>query len=90
MNFLFIISDTLRRDYLNCYADTAAVSGFAGGVRTPHLDALAAESVVMTRCYEGSFPTIPMLAPSSIVVTVRISRYSPSIEAEWQDYESFK
>lgn len=59
MNFLFIISDTLRRDYLNCYADTAAVSGFAGGVRTPNLDALAAESVVMERCYEGSFPTIP-------------------------------
>ena len=59
MNFVFIITDTLRRDYLNCYADTAEVSGFEGGVHTPSLDALAAESTVMERCYEGSFPTMP-------------------------------
>jgi len=59
MNILFIISDTLRRDYLNCYADSAEVSGFTGGVRTPSLDALAAEATVMERCYEGSFPTMP-------------------------------
>jgi len=59
MNLLFIISDTLRRDYLSCYADTEKVSGLRGGVRTPHLDALAAESMVLDRAYEGSFPTMP-------------------------------
>lgn len=51
VNLVVIISDTLRRDYLGCYGNT--------WVRTPNIDALADESIVLDRCYAGSFPTIP-------------------------------
>ncbi len=51
MNLVVIISDTLRRDYLGCYGN--------GWVHTPHINALAAASIVLDRCYAGSFPTIP-------------------------------
>ena len=54
MNFIVIISDTLRRDFLGCYGNT--------WVQTPNIDALARESVVFDRCYTGSFPTMPMRA----------------------------
>lgn len=53
MNFLVIVSDTVRRDHLDCYG---------GAVGTPHLDALAAESVVFDHAYSGSFPTLPCRA----------------------------
>ena len=51
MNFVIIISDTLRWDHL----------GASGNpwIRTPNLDRLAAESLVFDRAYTGSFPTIP-------------------------------
>ncbi len=51
MNLVVIISDTLRRDFLGCYGND--------WVKTPNIDALAAESIVLDRCYAGSFPTIP-------------------------------
>jgi arylsulfatase A-like enzyme len=51
MNFIVIVSDTVRLDHLGCYGGTA--------VRTPALDALAAQSVIFDRCYVSSFPTIP-------------------------------
>ncbi len=51
MNLVVIISDTLRRDFLGCYGNT--------WVHTPNIDALAEQSIVLERCYTGSFPTIP-------------------------------
>lgn len=52
MNVILIIADTVRADYCGCYGNT--------WVRTPHLDALARQSAVMTRFYTASFPTGPM------------------------------
>lgn len=51
MNFVLIISDTLRWDHL----------GASGNkwIHTPNLDKLAAESLVFDRAYTCSFPTIP-------------------------------
>ena len=51
MNFIVIISDTLRRDHLGCYGND--------WIYTPNLDKLATESVVFDHAYTGSFPTIP-------------------------------
>jgi len=51
MNFIVIISDTLRRDHLGCYGNK--------WIHTPNLDKFAAESVVFDRAYTASFPTIP-------------------------------
>jgi len=51
MNFVVIVSDTLRRDHLGCYGND--------WVHTPSLDRLAAESVVFDRAYAASFPTVP-------------------------------
>lgn len=52
MNVILIISDTVRYDY--CGFNNAA------WVHTPHLDALARESVVFDGYYTASFPTGPM------------------------------
>ncbi|PIX37521.1 MAG: hypothetical protein COY42_26345 [Armatimonadetes bacterium CG_4_10_14_0_8_um_filter_66_14] len=51
MNFVLILSDTLRWDHL----------GASGNdwIRTPNLDKLASESLIFDRAYTGSFPTIP-------------------------------
>jgi arylsulfatase A-like enzyme len=54
MNVLWIVSDTLRRDYLGCYGNK--------WVRTPNLDRFASESLVFEQCYSGSFPTMPARA----------------------------
>ena len=51
MNIILVISDTLRRDHLPCYGNTA--------VQAPNLDALAAKSFVFDHCYRASFPTVP-------------------------------
>jgi arylsulfatase A-like enzyme len=53
-NFIWIISDTLRRDHLGCYGNEES--------RTPVLDALAAKSVRFDRQYIASFPTMPSRA----------------------------
>jgi len=54
MRIVFIICDTLRRDFLGAYGN--------GWIRTPNLDALAEESVVFDEAYIGSFPTMPARA----------------------------
>jgi len=51
MNFIIVISDTLRRDHLGCYGNE--------WISTPNMDRLAKESVIFDRAYTGSFPTIP-------------------------------
>ncbi len=54
MHILFIICDTLRRDYLGCYGND--------WVKTPNVDELAKESILFERAYIGSFPTMPARA----------------------------
>ncbi len=51
MNILMIVADTFRYDHL----------GFNGNpvIKTPNLDALAADSVAFDRSYAASFPTMP-------------------------------
>jgi len=51
MNFIIVVSDTLRRDHLGCYGN--------GWISTPNIDKLARESIVFDRAYCGSFPTVP-------------------------------
>ena len=70
MNVVLVICDTVRYGYL----------GHNGNrwVRTPHLDALAAQAAVMERCYCGSFPTGPMRKD------VHAGRYT-FLYQSWQD-----
>ncbi len=51
MNFIIIISDTLRRDHLGCYGNQ--------WISTPNIDRFAAQSLVFDRAYCSSFPTVP-------------------------------
>ncbi len=51
MNFIFINSDTLRRDHLGCYGND--------WISTPHIDAFAAGALRFLNAYAGSFPTVP-------------------------------
>jgi len=51
MNVLFIMTDTLRADYLGCYGNE--------WIQTPNIDNLAAESAVFTGCYSEGQPTLP-------------------------------
>jgi arylsulfatase A-like enzyme len=52
MNLVLIILDTLRQDHIGAYGNEWII--------TPNLDTLAAESVVFTRCYPESLPTLPV------------------------------
>ena len=54
MNIVFVVFDSLRKDCVGRYG-----SPFWGPVHTPHLDAFARESLVMTRAYPESLPTLP-------------------------------
>jgi len=51
MNLVIIVSDTLRWDYLGCYGND--------WIKTPNLDALAAESALFLDAYAEGLPTIP-------------------------------
>jgi arylsulfatase A-like enzyme len=51
MNLLFIVSDTLRWDYLGAYGNN--------WIKTPNLDRLAAESVLFEDAYAEGLPTLP-------------------------------
>ena len=53
MNLVVICVDTLR-------ADMIGEGQKLSYVRTPHLDRLAFESVVFTRCFAEGLPTIPV------------------------------
>jgi arylsulfatase A-like enzyme len=54
MNIVLVIFDSLRKDCVGVYGP-----GPWGPVHTPNLDAFASESVVMTRAYPESLPTLP-------------------------------
>jgi len=51
VNFILIISDTLRRDHLGCYGNE--------WISTPHIDRFAEKCIVFDRAYAASFPTVP-------------------------------
>jgi len=51
VNFIVIVSDTLRRDFLGCYGNE--------WISTPHIDRFAAKAQVFDRAYSMSFPTVP-------------------------------
>lgn len=61
MNVVLVVFDTLRKDCMGCYDDSPAWDWLDeyGPVRTPNLDAFAAESLVMTRAFPESLPTLP-------------------------------
>lgn len=52
MNCILIIVDSWRKDHCGCYGNE--------WIRTPNLDALAAESALFTRAYPESLPTLPV------------------------------
>ena len=54
MNIVLVVFDSLRKDCIGCYGSPPW-----GPVRTPHLDALATESLMMTQAYPESLPTLP-------------------------------
>jgi len=53
-NVILVVFDSLRRDALGCYGAPPAWSG----IRTPNVDAFAAQSVRFTRAYPESLPTL--------------------------------
>ena len=54
MNIILVVYDSLRKDCVGCYGPAPWWD-----VKTPHFDALARESLVMTRMYPESLPTLP-------------------------------
>ncbi|MBD3187254.1 sulfatase-like hydrolase/transferase [Candidatus Bathyarchaeota archaeon] len=57
-NFIIIVSDTLRRDFLSCYNDQPD-SMLGKHVDTRFIEDFSKKSVVFDRAYSGSFPTVP-------------------------------
>lgn len=52
MNIILIIVDSWRQDHVGAYGNP--------WIKTPHLDQLARESVLFTRAYPESLPTLPV------------------------------
>ena len=51
MNLVYIVSDSMRADYLGCYGNS--------WVRTPNIDRLAREGILFENAYIEGFATIP-------------------------------
>jgi arylsulfatase A-like enzyme len=54
VNIILVIFDTLRKDCFGAYGSPPW-----GKVHTPHFDAFARESLLLTRAYPESLPTLP-------------------------------
>jgi len=54
MNIVLVIFDSLRKDCVGVYGSSPW-----GRLRTPHFDVFARESLVMTRAFPESLPTLP-------------------------------
>ena len=54
MNIILVVFDSLRKDCVGVYGSPPW-----GKVHTPHFDAFAKQSLVMTRMYPESLPTLP-------------------------------
>ncbi len=52
MNAIIVVLDSLRADHVGCYGND--------WIKTPTLDGLARESILFTRAFPESLPTIPM------------------------------
>jgi arylsulfatase A-like enzyme len=50
VNIIVIVADSLRADHVGCYG---------GKAKTPNLDALAAEGLVLDQAYAENLPTLP-------------------------------
>jgi len=50
MNVIVIVTDSLRADHLGCYGST---------VKTPNIDAFAADAAVFDQAYAENLPTLP-------------------------------
>ena len=72
--FVWIMTDTTRYDMLGCYGNPA--------MRTPNLDALAAESAVFTR----AFTPLPVCAP--VRQSLMNGLHPVSFGAQW-NYDFF-
>lgn len=61
MNCIWITTDSFRQDHVHCYRPEGPRDEWGGGipVQTPHLDRLAAESVMFDRMLAEALPTIP-------------------------------
>lgn len=51
-NVILVIADSLRKDHVGCYGNL--------WIKTPSIDSLAKESVMYTKAYPESLPTIPV------------------------------
>jgi len=54
VNIILVVFDSLRKDCIGAYGSPAW-----GKVHTPHMNAFARESLMMTRMYPESLPTLP-------------------------------
>jgi arylsulfatase A-like enzyme len=54
MNIVLVVFDSLRKDSVGTYGNPPWAP-----IKTPHFDRLAEESLVMTRAYPESLPTLP-------------------------------
>ncbi len=54
MNIILVVFDSLRKDCMGAYGSPPW-----GVVQTPHFDAFAQQSLMMTRAYPESLPTLP-------------------------------
>lgn len=61
-NVILVMSDTMRRDCLDCYGVPTWAKKFKtniGRVHTPHLNRLAEQAMIFENAYIASFPTVP-------------------------------
>jgi len=63
-NVILVIADSLRKDHVGCYGNS--------WIRTPNIDKFAKESVMYTKAYPESLPTIP------VRLSILAVEYSPS------------
>ncbi len=60
MNIVLVVFDSLRKDCIGCYnPGPPGCPEWPWKVATPNLDRLAGESLLMTRAYPESLPTLP-------------------------------
>ena len=59
MNFIIIISDTLRRDFLSCYNNGKADPIIGKPIDTKFIQDFAKKSLIFDNAYSASFPTVP-------------------------------
>ena len=75
MNFIVIVSDSLRRDHVSCYGNQPAqwASGGRWSVQTPNIDRLAAMGSRFDNYYVARFPPF-----STVTKCLPDCRYLPT------------